>query len=256
MINYKIMDTLKKYFNQILLIVIMILIALLGMKQCKIDKLQQNNGIYKDSVMVLKNKNGELYSQNDALVLTKKQLLEQNKELANEAKKLKENPIIITKVVTKVVYKDTLLNSDLLSYFDKDGTKIFLVKWQKDTSFTQFDGFKIAGNTYLKIDSNLNSTFYKSSLDSFNLSTKLYLSLTDSEDDNLLHINARSDFPGLSFSNLDGALIDPKKSKTLKKFFPPKRYGLSIFIGYGLSTKNIVFSPIIGCGLTYSIVQW
>jgi len=252
------MKTLKKYLNQLLILVIVFLIIILGMKQCQLQKAEQNNGVYKDSIIVLKNKEGQLYSQNDALVLTEKQLKKQNEDLYNEVKKLKENPIFITKVVTKLVYKDTLLNSSILSYFEKDGTKVFLVKWKRDTSFTQFDCLKISGNTYLKIDTNLNAQFYKSSLDSLNISTKLYLSLTDSKDDNLLHINARTDFPGITFSDLDGALIDPKKSKTLKKFFPKKRYGLGVFAGPGIciGSGGISFGIIIGGGIGYSPVQW
>ena len=82
-------------------------------------------------------------------------------------KKTKETTIVVTKVVTEIVYRDTALTSSLTTHLEKDGTKVFLVKWVKDTAFTSDDAINIAGNTYIKVDSNLNAGFYKSSFDCF-----------------------------------------------------------------------------------------
>ena len=50
--------------------------------------------------------------------------------------------------------------------------------------------------------------------------------------DGLLEIFVKSDYPGFKVSKLDGALIDPKKSNVLKKYFPEKRWGLGVYCGY------------------------
>jgi hypothetical protein len=83
--------------------------------------------------------------------------------------------------------------------------------------------------------------------------------LTESRN-GMLEIFITSDFPGFKPTNIEGALINPRESKVIKSFFPPKRWGLGIQGGYGLYVdihKNRVGHAFnLGVGVNYNIIQW
>ena len=76
-----------------------------------------------DTLSVYQNKVGELYASNDTYIMDIKELKKSNTELYEEVKKLKDNPIIVTK--TEFVYKvdSVKMNSDTV-YIYVDGNDI------------------------------------------------------------------------------------------------------------------------------------
>lgn len=248
------MKNINKYLNYILLTVIIILVIWLSFTRSSLQRSKNDVQILIDSTEYLKNKNGELYATNNSYIMSNKDLKEINAELYKENKKLKDNPLVVEKIITIIEYRDTTLITTIDSTYFKDGFKFYSLNWKKDTTYSKDNYFKIEGNTKLKIDTMLHPISYYSRLNKLELGTKLYLSITDDEKNKQLKINARTDFPGLTFTDIDGYIIDPQKSKELNKYFPKKRWGVSLFGGYGLSLSNpIKLTPIFGIGLSYSI---
>ena len=77
-----------------------------------------------------------------------------------------------------------------------------------------------------------------------------------------ISIMADTDYPGITFTRLDGALImdDPESRKVLRQ--ARKQWGIGFNFGYGLmyDVKNskIVNGPYFGVGLNYTpkFLQW
>lgn len=259
------MNKIKQFFkflndhvSYILLAVIAVMLFLYSIERTGRTKLNDNVIVSKDSVKYLKNKNKELYAQVNTYVITEKQLKEVNKELYNEVNKLKnQKPLVIVKEKVKIDYRDTTLISSISEKLDKDGNKLFNIPWSKDTSITKGNYFKLSGSSYLKIDSTLRIMKYGSKLNSMQLGTNLFLSVTENKEGKLL-INARTDFPGLTFTEMEGYVIDPSKIKQLRGLNPKKRFGLSFFGGVGsiVNGSGLTFGPTIGIGLSYDLISF
>jgi hypothetical protein len=234
-----------------------VLVVLLGAKQCSLDKANTSVTVFKDSTGYYKNLHNEAYASNQSLILTKKQLQLENTELYSEISKLKETPIFITKIVTKLVYRDTSLHTIIYSYVDSRGNKTFKLNWSQDTTYSSMNYVKLNGKSLLEIDSALRVLKYSSVLDTLQIGSKIYVSLTEDPKEKKLKINVRSDFPGLMFTDIDGFMIDPTKSVEIKKFFPAKRYGVSLLAGPGICIGTGVSAGIvIGVGVSWSLFQW
>ena len=91
---------------------------------------------------------------------------------------------------------------------------------------------------------------------------ELGISLTTglTENGDFLEIFVKSTYPGFTPTSINGSLIDPTKSEVIKKYFPPKKWAIGVFVGYG-----VYFDPMnirvgnglqIGLGLQYNILQW
>ena len=254
----KVFNFLNKYVIYVLLAVIGVLLILYAIERGNKNDLSNNLIITKDSVNYLKNKNGELYAQVNTYIVTEDQLKQVNAELSNEIEKYKkQKPIIITKEVIKIVYKDTTLYSSISSKLDSAGNKQFDITWSSDTTFSTSNYIKVNGMSYVKVDSTLNVLKYGSSLDSLELGAKLYLGAVE-EKNGMLKLNARTDFPGLVFTDVEGYLVDPMQTKSFKKLTKKKRFGLSGFGGIGtyFDDGGIRFIPTVGVGLTYDFFQF
>jgi len=245
----------SKYLNYIFIGIIFLLIILLSFKQCSNNNLKHNVLILKDSTKIAYNKLNEKYKFNESYVLTAQQLKSENIDLYNEVQKLKEHPLVISDVKTNIVYKDHYLTSNIISSFDKFHNKTFNISWSLDSIYNPDNSFLMNGLTTLKIDTTLKVINYSSILSNLKISTKLYLSITDSPKDKKLHINARTDFPNLEINSVQGFVIDPQKNDLIKSYFPPKRWGIGPIVGYGLSTgfKPSVF---VGLGLQYNFIRF
>jgi hypothetical protein len=251
----KLSASVSKYLNFIFITVICILLVMLSLKQCSNNKLEKNVITLKDSTRQAFNKLNESYKWNESYVLTTKQLKSENIDLYNEIQKLKDHPLVISSIKDSIIYKDRYLNSNISSYFDKFHNKIYNVGWSLDTAYNQDNSFLLNGITSLKIDTNLKVISYSSVLNNLKISSKLYLSITDSPSDKKLHINVRSDFPNLEFSSIEGYIVDPDKNPLIKNYFPPKRWGIGPIAGIGLNSS---FAPsmFIGVGIQYNFIRW
>lgn len=177
-------------------------------------KLMKSNDrliIYNDSVQVLNNKVGELYSRVNLYQITEKELKKVNGELYAEVNKIKDKPLSIETLTAKATLKDIPLKTGAIdSTFSKGNSISLLVK--DDT------------------------------LKRLEISTKLYLSQT--EKNGKLFLNARSDFPNLTFTDIEGYNLNPLPVKK-------KRFGIGVYTGVTVTGKFTV-----GAGLSYSLIRF
>ena len=247
-----------------LTIVIAIIIILL-MRRCStsdgdINTLRQNVFALNDSIRTYKTKTGSLVYEKGALISENGNLKNLNKGLSDEVKYLKDNPIVIIK--TKIVVKhDTIEIPVYISapVYNQDGSISSELKWNYDKDFGNGNSRKLSGKIDITIDTSMNLTSTPVHITDDEFSIAISTGLTENKD-GLLEIFVKSDYPGFSVSSLDGALIDPKKSEVLKKYFPPKRWALGVYGGFGPYidpfNAKIGMGVQLGIGLQYNLIQW
>ena len=101
---------------------------------------------------------------------------------------------------------------------------------------------KLDGLSYLKLDSLNNPIAFNSNLKSLEIASKLYISQTTK--DGKIYLNARSDFPNLKFTELEGYIVNPLPAKK-------KRVGIGAFVGMDFKGK-----PTVGIGLSYNLINF
>ena len=248
-----------------ILLALTILLLFLFIRSCnesgsQINTLTQNVFTLKDSLRTYKDKTGKLVYEKGALISENGDLKKLNTDLANEVKNLKDHPVVVIKTVVKIVHDTTYIEIKSTSPGKWDGntfTKNF--EWDLNNKYSSENYRLIEGNFDVYVDSTFKLSTSKMKIVKDEFSVSLSTGLTENKD-RLLEIFVKSDYPGFKVSKLDGALIDPKKSDVLKKYFAPKRWGLGIYGGYGISLNPFTFIPAsgiqIGVGIQYNILQW
>ncbi len=230
-----------------------------------LDKLkyEQNISSLRDSVRTYQTKNGELVSEKMALILEKSELEGYNSELNEEIKYLKDNPIVVTKVVTKIVH-DTIyikpkLDSTGITYNSDSTIKYTPFKWDIDSLYSEGNYRRIGGEYIISVDTSLNTD----TKDFVILNDEIGLSFTTGlteNDEGKVEIFITSKYPNFKAVKIDGALFDPRESKVIKKFFPPKRWGVGVYGGYGVYVDPGKFTAgtglTFGVGISYNLFQW
>ena len=230
-----------------------------------VDKLkyEQNISSLMDSVRTYQTKNGFMVSEKIALITEKKELKKYNSDLSKEIKYLKDNPIVVTKVVTKIVHDTIYIKPELdtngITYNADSTIKYTPFKWDIDTLYNEGNYRKIGGVYTISVDTNLNTK----TKDFVILNNEIGLSFTTGlteNDDGKVEIFITSKYPNFKSVKIDGALFDPRESKVIKKFFPPKRWGVGLYGGYGLYVDPGKFTAgtglTFGVGISYSLFQW
>lgn len=135
-----------KYSKYIVNALLLLVIAMLSFKQGEIIKINDSNVLaYQDSLKVYKDKLGRSVYEKRALIVDNNQLKHFNDSLKIAIKNIK--PITITKVKTKVIYKDTTL----IKWKTKETIKHeFSLLFQKQDRYMSIDG--LATNKGIKFD--------------------------------------------------------------------------------------------------------
>lgn len=265
-----IINILKKPKAQRNILILLVIILLLILHRCgsneTVNKViyDQNIAALTDSIREYEGNNGQLVQEKKALISSNKDLKKLNTELADEVNNLKDDPIIITKYNT-VVKRDTVVvpvypDGDIV--WSTDSTKAYLkFTWDDDTTYTKDNWRSLGGDFTVEIDA---IDKEKSSIQDFiikkdEIGLSFTTGLTENKD-GMLEIFITSPHPGFKATDINGALIDPRESKTIKKFFPPKRWGLGFYGGYGTYLDPINTSigtgVQFGFGIQYNIIQW
>lgn len=200
--------------------------------------------IYKDTVSSYKNKLKEEYIAKNMYIQTIEQLKENNDELYNEIKSLKDNPVIITKTKLQVKLDTVYMENKSVDEYSKNDTTFYDLNW----STVHPQGFyKVSGTTTVNPYDIYN---FKSRINELTLPVNLSLDVI--EKDNHFQIIGKSDNPYVVISDYNSVFIDPSKSKLIKKQLPKKKWIIGPQFGYGL-TKDMHLSPYIGLGVTYNL---
>jgi hypothetical protein len=185
----------------------------------------------------------------------------------------KQNPKVISRIT--VTNNETIREVPVYAKIDSLGNGYFV--FNSDTIFSDGNSRRISGNVFYKsktfkksdsteVDMNKLGFFNQISKGSgnFELSQKIKLKVGLFEDPKTkkVSIAATTSYPGITFSQLEGADImsDEISKKAANKL--RKTWGIGLNIGYGASvdtkTSKIVLGPQIGIGLHYTpkILQW
>ena len=135
-------------------------------------------------------------------------------------------------------------NSLLANEINKLKDSVYNLKWFQNNQY-----YNINGLTAVKSDFSSFST----QVNNLELTTNLMIDVI--EDNKKLQIIGKTDNPYINIINMDGVILDPSKSKLLKKYYKQKKWNLGPYIGAGL-TKDMKFSPSIGIGVSYGIIQF
>jgi hypothetical protein len=262
----KVKDWLSSVKNQRNLLIVGVIILILCLRSCgpskgEVNSLKQNVFALNDSIRTYKGKNGTLVFEKGALISENGNLKSLNSDLAAEVKNLKDNPIVIIKTVIKIVHDTVYIPINVGGpTWNADSSVVTRnLNWSYAKEFSKGNYRKLGGDFKAFIDTSMNLTTTPMHITTDEFGMSISTGLTERKD-GLLEIFVTSPYPGFSVTSLDGALIDPAKSEVLKKYFPPKRWALGVYGGYGVyfdPAKIRVGTGIqIGIGLQYNILQW
>jgi hypothetical protein len=234
----------------------LVLMVFLNLKQCNDKKsMKAANDLYaynlkalNDTVRTERNKSEQLEYTKTSLIAGNGSLKELNKSLDSEAKKQK-GKVIYIQASNGVIWNTTPSTiTGNVTFSDTTFTVAGLMDVYYDSS--NYRSFKVMST--LKIDSARKITLLKTELVKDSLGFNIITGLQ--EEGKSLRIFIRSDYPGLVFTKIDGALIDPKKSDVIKSFFPNKKWSMGPQVGIGINSqmKTCLY---IGFGIQYNLIN-
>lgn len=262
----------RKISDEVLIIIGLTIISfILGFKSCENNRkyninehtYQQNISALNDSIRTYKTKYGTLVHEKKVLISEKDEVDRYNTELSNEIKSLKDNPIVVVKYKTKI--EQTPFPVPVyLEYgnitWSEDSTHMLLpFVWDYDTTYSDGNFRSISGNFIVEISDSNSANVKEFIINKDVLGISFTTGLTENKD-GMVEIFIKSNYPNFKPTNIDGVLIDPRESKVISKYFPPKRWGLGVYGGYGLTLNpqygNINSGLQIGVGVSYNLIQW
>ena len=188
-----------------------------------------------EQIELYKNKLNDEYRLKSVYLQTIDQLKTGNSLLANEVKKLKDNPIVVTQEVIK--FKVDTIYAESVKI--EKGDSINNLYWHlKDPD----NYFTLSGNTFVKHD----FSDFKTRINDLTVNTELNIDII--EKDNKLNIIGKASNPYIEISNIDGVVIDPTQSKVLKKLYKQKKWNIGPYVGYGINTDGQL-KPSIGVSM-------
>lgn len=224
---------------------ILFLALCLSVSKCSSYKRQYENSYreYHDSLLVYTNKYNEIYAMNNAYITDINTLKHENKELYDEVKSLRDNPIVIVKTKTEYI-RDTITVEPTIVADTVTGD--FMANILYEDEWNYFAG-RFNGNIYT------GSSLF--SIDKLQFNCSLTTDLI--ERDGKLYFITKSDNPYMHIDETNGYLISPEKSKVLKKQFN-KPWG--VMIGFGCTAtiydNKIMFMPGINLTIGYKILSF
>lgn len=234
--------------KNIIFIILFAFIAFLMFDNYSLKNEAQNNYIIlTDSLVEYKNKANELYKEKESYIIDNENLKSINEELYNEVKKLKDNPIVITKTEVKYEIKEVYIQNDSVNIDNKGIIKNF---------YNYNDNYLSMKLTHsLDLSNNNGNIFINDILTSSNLFIDII------EKDKKPYLIAKTDNPYLTISNLEGGFINIDDSKVLNKYYKRENrwnlsFNLGVFTIYNLNTNRFEAGPGFGFSLGRTIVQW
>lgn len=193
-----------------------------------------------DTIQSYKNKTGELYTQIGTYITDIEHLKKSNTELYNEVKNLKENPIVVTKVETEVIFKDKEVKDTVYVY----GKDIYRINHTYNDPYAYIDMYT---------DFDLNEITASTYVNSIKFPSKFKLDLIESKKGDLSFI-VNTDNPYIEINNVDGVMLSPEDSKSIKKRYD-KKWCLVGGVGGSLTMINnqVKFVPALQITFGYKI---
>lgn len=211
------------------------------------DQASRTLVVYNDTISAYKNKLGEEYQAKQLYIQEISDLKAHNKSLYDEVKSLKENPIVVVKTEIKYVKDTTKLDNSI----EKIDSAYYDVKWNLAETYSPKNYFNISGVSRVKSDFSESNSW----LNNLTIGSDLILDIIESKDKTHFQILTKSGNPNLKFTEIEGAFINPNKSKVIKGAMKQKNFGIGVYGGYGINAipNNKVNSGFqIGVGVVWS----
>lgn len=210
---------------------------IIGVKSCdnaKINDVEQNLLASRDTIEMLHMKNGELVYEKSLYILKEKELLNQlemTKKELDDVKKQIGQPVVITKVETKLQYDTIWSTKDSIIYRDKETIALF----RYDDEWLSFDG-----KTYI------NDSTSRTQINNINIPVPLTIGITED-----YKFFASSKNPHLTITEINGAVIKDKSLNQQKKRWS---HGISLSVGpqYNIINRNIDIGIQLGYGIMFN----
>ena len=199
-----------------------------------------------DTLSVYHNKVGELYAANNTYIMDIKELKKTNRELYDEVKNLKDNPIIVTK--TEIEYRvDTVrMNSDTVFVYNDGSDLIYRNDFSKRDQWMDISGTTLFSMNNKQFSTTLNSISFNS-----DITTNLV------ERDNKLYFISKSSNPYMQINNIEGCMLSPEDSKVIKQRFDD-RWAVVIGAGPSLTVVNgqLKLVPAVQLTVGYKLISF
>lgn len=218
------------------LLFIFILGTMIRCNNDRISNLETNIVAYRDAIENVTLTNGELLASKQSLILSEQQAREEleisKSEIKELKKQLKSDLAYIAKLEAQVELKDTVWIKGDTVYVDGENTRktfIYSDNW-----------FFLNASIY---GTSINDS--KMSVDKLTMPVPLTIGLTDD-----YRFWVKTDNPYVTFTNIEGAVIDNSAVKKNKRF----HHGIYVGFGfqYGLFGKQFDFGPQAGYCIMYS----
>jgi len=214
-----------------------------------------------DSVEMLTGANGELVGRIDGYVLTLDELEDQYADLQQRYQIEKNKPpVVITNTVTEIkdttIYVNTTIEGDSI------------IEVSDSANYGPVNFRYLSGKIPYTIDTTLNRLETGKGIFALEQSIALQTVLTRDKKTGKIEIQVSTDYPGVTFSQIQGAVIqdDKENKKVLKQ--ARKEWGASVQVGFGaildmsqVNRNGVVrlgWGPYVGFGIHYSPkwAQW
>jgi hypothetical protein len=209
----------------------------------------QNQLALDDSIRIIKNKWGEEITIKNVLIGNQRELKELNLSLVEELKRLKGDVIFLQRMVSKIKSDTIWITNTVTEY--PDGMK--RLSWDYDTTYNENNGRSLGGYSQFQIDlANGRIIDRGTVITKDEIRLKLTTGLTELDDS--YQIFVKSDYPGLTINQLDGAIVDKKKfnsESNESSWVVGPQFGVGL--GYSPNTRTIGPNVSVGIGITYNL---
>lgn len=227
------LEKLKKLPLNTILMIVIVVIALLYLKQCnrssnlKSDLIiaNMNQQVLGDSITTYVDKAGDLTYEKGILIASEKELKDLNRELYDEVKHLIDNPKIV--IMERIIIKEVPFEVPTYITQYPDGSTG--LKWRRDTTYSIGNYQKLAGETKFIYDS-LGIRNPSTLISSNEFGISFITGIKEGKDHYEIFI--KSDYPGFTVTDIQGAILD-------------KRMVTS-------NESSVVFGPSIGYGVVFN----
>jgi len=248
------MEFIKKNFLYVIIGICISLIVILSYKNNKnkttLNLSKQNIKALTDSVRIEKDKYNRSVSSINVLVSDKKNLGNLNKDLENELKKISGKVYELNKIIG-TIKKDTLkLENTIIKYPNNEIGLLFEYK----NTFDKNNYRILKGETKFKIIDSINIIPLYTKINDDEIGFDVITGLREKNGN--LEIFVTTNYPNLVFTDVKGAIIDPRKNPVFKNINKRKKFNVGPFIGYGYSLNNLKPNVVIGIGVSYKIINF
>lgn len=207
---------------------------------------EQNNAALRDSIRTTLTLNGELEYQRLLFVAEKDSLQKYSKSLSDELKKERGKVRTLTNMLATIKQDTIEVENTVVVYPNGERGLEWATKKSGEDWNRALEGiskFRFIDTTNIKAGTTL--------ITKDELAMKIVTGIKEREDKKL-EIFVRSNYPGISFTNIEGAILDPYDPIFFKD---EKRFSIGPVISAGLN-QELKLGFHIGIGLQYSLFRF